>query len=348
MNLNARSFPFKTELKNNSCRYIVFWIWLFTAAICYFSLTNKAIAQSPAIDDFSPNADGEVHAGIPQSHGKILVGGNFRTLAGNVYGSSTSAPAALRNNGAFIDNSFQPQVNSSIHCMAVQIDGKILLGGGFSVVNGQLRTNIARLNPDGTLDLGFLAEVNAPVVDLALQPDGKILIAGGFTALSGLPCNAVGRLHPDGTVDSTFNILSNASDYGVSAFCLGLQKDGKVVVAGEFKSIAGQLKESIARLNPDGTIDPGFKPVLAPFRPGTWASVYALGIENDGQMLLGGSFGYLGGYRREGIGRLSVSGGVSLTFSPRVRGQMDGFPIPDQEPPIQGWWQPGVNSLAVP
>ena len=60
---------------------------------------------------------------------------------------------------------FDPNVDGisgiAVYAMAVQPDGKILIGGNFnSTVGGQVRNGIARLNPDGTLDTAFNA--NAP------------------------------------------------------------------------------------------------------------------------------------------------------------------------------------------
>ena len=70
--------------------------------------------------------------------------------------------------------------------LAVQADGKILLAGGFTEVDGQPRNRVARLNADGSLestttfDLGTGA--NDLVYSVAVQADGKILLGGEFRA----------------------------------------------------------------------------------------------------------------------------------------------------------------------
>ena len=84
----------------------------------------------------------------------------------------------------------------------MQADGKILVGGYFTTLGGQPRTNIARLNANGTVDSGFNPGAGgdyARCVALAVQADGKILVGGYFTTLGGQARNYIGRLNADGT-----------------------------------------------------------------------------------------------------------------------------------------------------
>jgi hypothetical protein len=86
---------------------------------------------------------------------------------------------------------------SAIRALAVQSDGKILVGGNFSTTNyGVTRTNLMRLDPDGFVDITFFSPILAEVQCLAIQKDGKILVGtiGGVT-----------RLNANGSGDSTFN-----------------------------------------------------------------------------------------------------------------------------------------------
>ncbi len=80
--------------------------------------------------------------------------------------------------------------------MAVQSDGKILIGGDFTTYNGNTTVNhIARLNTDGTLDMTFTTGTGASsrVNTIVLQPDGKILIGGTFTRYRGAVVNRIVR-----------------------------------------------------------------------------------------------------------------------------------------------------------
>src|SRR5262249_25338197 len=53
--------------------------------------------------------------------------------------------------------------------IAPQDDGKLVIGGSFSLVNGVTRHNLARLNPDGSLDLTWNSPANDAVRQLAIS-----------------------------------------------------------------------------------------------------------------------------------------------------------------------------------
>ena len=97
----------------------------------------------------------------------------------------------------------------------VQPDGKVIIGGRFTTVKGLARTNLARLNADGSGDSTFTAAPpNAPVYSLALQPDGKVLVGSVYGVNFGLT-----RVNTDGSADTNFNanvyaaILTNPPYY---------------------------------------------------------------------------------------------------------------------------------------
>jgi uncharacterized delta-60 repeat protein len=133
--------------------------------------------------------------------------------------------------------------------LAVQADGRILVGGSFNSVAGQPRTNLARLNSDGTLDGSFTPAVTGgsgpSVYSLALQTDGKAVLGGLFSMVAGQPRANFARLNVDGTLDAGANPGPNNLVYG-----LALQADGKIVAAGDFTQLGGQPRNRIARLIP--------------------------------------------------------------------------------------------------
>ena len=119
--------------------------------------------------------------------------------------------------------------------------------GGVTTLGSEPRTNIARLNADGTLDSGFNPGANSTVFSLATQTDGKILVAGLFTKLCGQPRSRIARLNADGTLDSGFNPDPGGDYPGV--YALALQADGKIMVGGSFSTLGGQARSNIGRLN---------------------------------------------------------------------------------------------------
>ena len=76
---------------------------------------------------------------------------------------------------------FNPNADNAVQTIAVQADGKILVGGDFTLFNGVTRNRITRLNPNGKTDatINFGTGANGFINALAIQPDRKILI-GGF------------------------------------------------------------------------------------------------------------------------------------------------------------------------
>ncbi len=190
-----------------------------------------------------------------------------------------------------------------VECLAVQNDGKVIIGGGFSNSHGQPRANLARLNADGTLDLSFTPPSFSPYVfAIAIQADGKILVGGSFTSVR----NRIARLNADGTLDNSFGQVGLGLDNSVRA--IAVQSDGKIIVSGEFENYntpSSIQRGKIARLNADGTLDntfttpnPGFNGVR----------VTTLAIQSDGKILAGGNFFQYGATARGNLARLNSDG----------------------------------------
>jgi uncharacterized delta-60 repeat protein len=138
------------------------------------------------------------------------------------------------------------------------------------------------------------------VYSLAVQADGKILVGGNFTRLGGQPRACLGRLNADGTLDPTINPRAEG---GNSPFVdsLVVQADGKILVGGRFRTLGGQPRDSLGRLNADGTLDTSFYPKVGIFAP----HVHCLVVQADGKILVGGEFTMLGGQPRDNLGRLN-------------------------------------------
>ena len=134
-----------------------------------------------------------------------------------------------------VDTSFNPGTgaNRKVYSMALQPDGKLIIGGQFIKVNEIARSYIARLNADGSVDLSFNPpKPNSYVRAVALQPDGKVVIGGQFGQIDGQSHYGVARLNSDGSLDTNFN----AYVYGFGNLVNGvaLQPDGKILFAGTF------------------------------------------------------------------------------------------------------------------
>ena len=147
---------------------------------------------------FDPGSgvNGIVNAFALQPDGKLIIGGEFTA----VKGLARSKVARLTAGGSG-DAAFNPGTgaNDVVSSLALQPDGKVLIGGNFTTINGTNRNRIARLNANGSLDSSFNPGTGAdgPVRSIALQPDGKVLIGGDFTTVNGVARPYVARLYGD-------------------------------------------------------------------------------------------------------------------------------------------------------
>ncbi|HKZ77799.1 MAG TPA: delta-60 repeat domain-containing protein, partial [Pyrinomonadaceae bacterium] len=171
--------------------------------------------------------------------------------------------------GGAIDPTFNADGTGAdvlVRALAVQPDGKIVIGGDFTSYNGDAAApdGVMRLNADGTRDTTFNAVgpgANGVVRAVALQPDGKMVIGGDFTSYNddAAAPNGVIRLNADGTLDPTFN-AGGAGANGADVRAVAVQPDGKIVIGGAFFSYNGNVAapDNVLRLNADGTRDGSF------------------------------------------------------------------------------------------
>lgn len=257
--------------------------------------------------NFAPGsgANTSVNALVPQPDGKLLLAGWFNTIDG----APCNTIARLNRDGS-LDPAFNAGsgVNGGVEALALQPDGKVIIGGYFATVNGQPFSCIARLNADGSLDSTFQAGIGSglDVSALALQPDGKLLIAGEFSLVHGTWRPGIARLNSDGSLDTTFNptIPGNADVYA-----LALQPDGKVILGGRYFSAGGSQGQQVVRLNANGSLDTTFNSYSSR-NDGT----FALALQPDGKVILGGAFTLVNGKGAGNIVRLNADGSFDATF----------------------------------
>ncbi|MCY7314740.1 MAG: hypothetical protein LH480_03740, partial [Rubrivivax sp.] len=159
--------------------------------------------------------------------------------------------------------------------LALQGDGKlVMVGGTFTDFI------LARFNADGSVDRSFGVDGKVTTdmgsglrpeeaLAVAIQRDGKIVVAG-YTGIDATPpardpseTFAVARYNADGSLDSSFGSGGRVSNnVNGRAFAVAIQPDGKIVLAGEFNFESTNGSDfsdvTLARLLPDGRLDPGF------------------------------------------------------------------------------------------
>jgi uncharacterized delta-60 repeat protein len=177
-----------------------------------------------------------------QTDGKILIAGTNISTVGGV---PRTLMARLNPNGA-LDGTFNPSITGNdprVSSLTVQPDGKIIICGNFTTVNGQSIQNMARLNPNGSLDTQFTSPFPTTpfggVGPCALLTDGRIAIGGSFEMLGSLARNGFAILHPDGSPDTAFNTPVTGEIYGMA-----VQADGSFVFCGPFAFLSGGTRRN--------------------------------------------------------------------------------------------------------
>jgi uncharacterized delta-60 repeat protein len=240
-----------------------------------------------------------------QPDGKLLAGGQFTSFNG----VPRNQIVRLNADGN-VDTNFSASLTAgepTIHSLAVQPDGRVLIGGMFSGVDGATRIRLARVNSDGTLDSNFVASVTGSlsfmtVSHLALQTNSQIVIAGSFETVNGAPHTNIARLNGDGTLDTSFNAATD-----ISPNALALQADGRILIGGAFSKVNGQLHAHIVCLNTNGALDTNF---LAT----TDGNVDSFAVQPDAKVLIVGNFDTVNSQPRHHVARLNPDGSLDNSF----------------------------------
>ncbi|MFH6949712.1 T9SS sorting signal type C domain-containing protein [Flavobacterium sp. FlaQc-51] len=236
---------------------------------------------------------------------KTMVFGNFTKFNG----SPASRIIRLLENGLSDDTftSGQSGANNLIKTAVLQSDKKIIIGGNFTKYNETISNRIVRILPNGAIDntfnigYGFKSQVYA----IAMQ-DEKVIVAGNFTTYNDTPSGRIVRLLNDGSRDPDFNTGLGA-DAIIEAVLI--QPDGKILVAGRFNTFNGQPFSRLVRLNYNGSIDWSFN-----VGTGFDKIVYAIALQSDHKIIVGGSFLSYNGLSQKRIIRLNTNGSLDPAF----------------------------------
>ena len=265
-------------------------------------------------DTFKPVLSGAaptVSRTLAQPDGKILVAGTIH----QVNGVNKNAIARFNADGS-LDGSFNTKsgANNSITAIGLQSDGKIIIGGNFTIYDGQSVGSIARLNADGSFDITFNGSgmyyttgANGAISDLTVLPDNKILIGGGFTNYNGTPINRLARLNPNGNIDTSFVVGTGASS---TVAAIKQYPGGKLLIGSGSATYNGTTVNRFFRINSDGSLDSSF--IVGTMTSGT---VNTFTVLSDGKIMLGGNFTNYSGTTKNGLARLNADGSDDTTFS---------------------------------
>jgi uncharacterized delta-60 repeat protein len=256
----------------------------------------------------------QVSSFVGQPDGKVLVGGTFTSLGGQ----SVKNLVRLNADGS-LDTAFDANLGTgfggSVNTLALQPDGKVLVDGAFTILNGLPVAPLVRLNADGTRDPSFIVPISqGSYVGAALvQPDGKIVVTGILNVI-GANTTSIVRLTATGALDTGFTSPASSLNYDVNYFDpnVVLQPDGKLLVTGSF-FVGGTAY--LMRLNANGSQDNSFTVTNGPSQ-----LPFTIGLQSDGSVLVGGSFSMFNG-QESPLGRLTATGAADASFAPKVQAQ---------------------------
>jgi uncharacterized delta-60 repeat protein len=301
--------------------------------------------QDGTVDEsFQATVDGgRVQRILLLPDGKLYVCGVFQAISG----TAITNIARLQTNGA-VDTSFRAAGFSgsssqlSVDGIALQPDGRIVIGGDFNYLGGVYCGNITRLNSDGTRDASFGAVglMSTPTPDgfsyfpyfsgVSRQEDGKVIVSGRFRGANGVLRTNIVRLETNGTVDPTF-LAPAPDDYSTAIQGIVIAPDQRLFAYGSFNKYGGNQVGAMVLLNTNGSQDVAFNAgemghLFEPEGPLYSANPLALLIDGTGKLLLGADFNYVNGLARNTVARFTMNanpGTIQFVSTNIVTGEDD-------------------------
>jgi uncharacterized delta-60 repeat protein len=232
---------------------------------------------------------------------KLLLGGDFTALNATTRNRMIRLNADGTEDTAFYTNlgtAFGAQVNG----IAVQADGKIVVGGSFTTLGANTRNYIVRLNSDGTEDSAFYfnfgVALNALVTDVTVRAaDQKIFVAGNFTTGAGQTLNRIVVLGPSGNPDIDW-LAQTGTGFSAQTYQIRHDSNGDVYVCGSFAAYQTSTSLDFVKIKENGVLRKGnvtlhlysynfASPVDAQFVPGELflSAAHTTGANNGNKLI---------------------------------------------------------------
>ncbi|MBT1696853.1 fibronectin type III domain-containing protein [Fulvivirgaceae bacterium PWU4] len=245
------------------------------------------------------------------STGRVLVAGSFTTFNGTAMKYLVALTSTGSVDGAFTQNGTP---NAPVQGLALQSDGKILIAGQLSSLNGTAVNKLARLQVNGAVDATFATNIGTGpnsgtfLTFATVNAEDDILILGysSFTAFNGQSRSSIALLESTGVLKGTSAALTLEAAASVDKI---VRQGSQILVAHSGTMANGLVSPGFERMNADGTLD-------ATFRSGLQVddNVLAIFIDANGNIIIGGNFTTYKGVSAGRIARLNASGTIDNTF----------------------------------
>ena len=272
-------------------------LWLFSI------LTWGCFAQNPNMDFHTliKSAINSPSKMAMQPDGKILVCGNIHSV-----GNHPISGLVRINTDGTLDESFQSPIKNWVRDFVAEENSIIICESP----NNDIQSDpIIRLDYSGNRDKSFHLDnrIIRDVFHIAVQSDGKYIIHTTDPDLQ------LTRLNSDGSLDETFETNYISHQYSYSDIILRVQSDDKILILGRFDEFNGRPAKGIVRLNADGTMDDDFVGEIN--ISGGYSQINDIAFQQDGKILLVGSFDKYNDVDAKNIIRLNTDGSVDKTFT---------------------------------
>jgi len=188
-------------------------------------------------------------------------------------------------------------MDGTVYTVIATADGHFIVGGDFTRIAGQPHAHLARLNADGSLDNSWNATADDAVTALATDAANALYVGGCFSHVGSSSRNYLAKVALDtGAVDPNWN---PSPDLGCID-ALAYDGIGHVYAAGSFTHINGSEHQRIAKLDATGSGTPD-----ASWTAAADNRVFAIAIDGDGAVVVGGDFANIGGQSRLHAARIS-------------------------------------------
>jgi uncharacterized delta-60 repeat protein len=252
-------------------------------------------------------ANGPVRTVLRQPDGKVVIGGNFT----RVRNATQPYLGRFTADGQLDIDFLSSGADGPVYALALQTNGNLLVGGDFSQVSDSNARRLVQLDSFGLPDPFFTIGngPSGPVRALAVTEDGRIYVGGLFSRFNGVTTPNLVRLLPDGSRDEAFNAGNGPN--GIVRV-IHVLPDGDLLIGGSFTEVNGVPLRNLARLTPEGAVDPSFLPGQGPD-----GAVNAIAADGSGKIWIGGEFQHIDTVEVNRIARLNADGGLDADFEPR-------------------------------
>lgn len=250
----------------------------------------------------------KVHRAIADASGRIWLGGDFLQFGSwplpGLVGLSSAGVVDWEGVGDL-------DLSGGVHDLAVLPTGSLYAAGGMIRAGSHESPGVVRLFASGQVDTSWASQLGlgSKITAILPLPDHSVIVGGRLVLKEGdAPFTGLMRLRVDGSVAQSIAVLESSGEWATaSVHRLALMKDGGVMVVGDFTKIAGRPCRHMARLAPGWTIDDSFLNRLGsgPSRP-----VSDVAVDDEGHLIVVGSFDQFGGMGRSGVARVRNDGAL--------------------------------------